>query len=151
VKETEMQRDPDLTAALERLAAADPLPPISPTALLARGQRGRRRRRVLSIGGVAAGVAAVIIAAALVPAAINTGNPEIAQMPTPVPTPEPTPASSLFTPIPGVPHGEAALAPVTRTEMLRRCKMRYGAQGRGRSGTNRCSESAPQLLRRVLA
>lgn len=115
-----MPHDPDLTAALGRLAAADPLDPINPTALLERGRRGRRRRRALSISGVVAGVAAIAVGAALLPGALNTTEPEIAQ------TPTPAPSLGLFTPIPGVPQGDAALVPITRVEMLRRCELRYG-------------------------
>ncbi|MFI5711706.1 hypothetical protein [Kribbella sp. NPDC051620] len=83
-----MPHDPDLTAALARLAAGDPLDPINPTALLERGRRGRRRRRVLSVSGVVAGVAAIAVGAALLPGALDTTEPEIAQ------TPKPTTAAS---------------------------------------------------------
>ncbi|HZX06481.1 hypothetical protein, partial [Kribbella sp.] len=57
----------DIGAELRRLANTDPLGPIDGHDLLERGKRSRRRRRLLSAGGGIAGVAAVAVAASLLP------------------------------------------------------------------------------------
>jgi len=59
--------DQEIGAELRRLASADPLSPISSSALLARGRRGRLRRKLISSGGVVAAVSAVALTATLLP------------------------------------------------------------------------------------
>ncbi|NEA34087.1 hypothetical protein [Streptomyces sp. SID13031] len=112
-----MRNDPELGAELERLVSSDPLLQIDAIGLLERGRRGRRRRRVASISGLAAGVAAIAVGAALVPD-IGAGHREPAATSTAT-------AEALFTPMPGVPQGEAALGLLSQKEAARRCAVRY--------------------------
>ncbi|WP_405070529.1 hypothetical protein OG558_13370 [Kribbella sp. NBC_01510] len=113
----------DIGAELRRLAGADPLDPIDAPALLARAHRGRRRRRLLSAGGGVAGVAVVAIAASLLPN-LNTADRQ----------PAVTGTNALatkavqpdFTPVPGIPRGEAGAAvKLTLAEATRLCTLRY--------------------------
>ncbi|GAA1581128.1 hypothetical protein GCM10009789_38740 [Kribbella sancticallisti] len=117
----------DLGAQLHRLAATDPLDPIDATALLERSRRRKRRRRLRSIGGVTAGVAAVALAASLMPN-LSTANddPRVAGSVTPKPVTITKAAGDSFTSVPGVPRGEAGLAgPLPMAETIRRCTLRY--------------------------
>ncbi|WP_328329326.1 hypothetical protein OHA70_05775 [Kribbella sp. NBC_00382] len=113
-----MQNDPEIGAELDRLANGDPLAPVDVTGLLQRGRRGRRRRRIASASGLAAGVAVIAVGAALVPD-IGAAQREPAAAGA---------GAALFTPMPGVPQGEAALGKITRAEAERRCTIRYGVQ-----------------------
>lgn len=113
-----MQDDPEIGAELQRLADGDPLAPVDVTGLLERGRRGRRRRRIASATGVAVAVVAIGVGAAVVPGIGSAHRePEVAGS-----------AAALFTPVPGVPQGEAALGKITQAEAERRCTIRYGAQ-----------------------
>lgn len=130
-----MYDDQEIGAELRRLAAADPLDPISSASLLERGRRGRRRRKVFSTGGVVAAVAAVAVSAAVLPG-LGSGHVkdhgQVATTPTPTTPTTPTTAranSGLFTPLPGVPSGDAGLGQLTKKEADRRCVLRYGRGG----------------------
>jgi hypothetical protein len=113
-----MQDAQEIGAELHRLADTDPMTRIDATGLLERGRRGRRRRRVASISGLAAGVIAIGAGVALVPGIGSAHRePEVAGT-----------AAALFTPLPGVPQGEAALGKITQAEAERRCTIRYGAK-----------------------
>ncbi|MEV6410372.1 hypothetical protein [Kribbella sp. NPDC051718] len=110
--------DPEIGAELHRLVSRDPLAPVDAAGLLERGRRGRRRRRVASVAGVTAAVVAIGVGAALVPGIGSAHRePEVAET-----------AAPLFTPMPGVPQGEAALGKITQAEAERRCTIRYGAR-----------------------
>jgi hypothetical protein len=133
VKETEMYDDQEIGAELRRLAAADPLDPISSTSLLERGRRSRRRRKVFSIGGVVAAVAAVAVSAAVLPGLRSEHVKDHGQVAT-TPTPTKTRVNpGLFTPLPGVPSGDAALGQLTKKEADRRCVLRDGQGGNMRN------------------
>jgi hypothetical protein len=111
-----MRYDPEIGAELDRLAGRDPLGPVDPIGLLERGRRGRRRRRIVSVTGLAAGAAAIALGAALVPGIGSAHRePEVAGT-----------GQALFTPMPGVRQGEAALGKITPAEAERRCAVRYG-------------------------
>jgi hypothetical protein len=113
-----MQNDLEIGAELQRLASDDPLNPVDVTGLLERGRRGRRRRRIGSVTGLAAGVAVIGVGAALVPGIVRAHRePEVAAT-----------AQALFTPMPGVPQGEAALGNLSQKEAERRCTVRYGVR-----------------------
>jgi hypothetical protein len=141
VKEDQMFDDPEIGAELQRLAAADPLEPISSTALLERGRRGRRRRRALSIGGIVAGLAAAVVVASLLPdLTINDGAPANSSSPAvdgSLPVADRTKIVKVakdyqelqehaFTAVPGIPRREAGAGEqVTMAEASRRCRLRY--------------------------
>lgn len=113
----------DIGAELRRLVIKDPLDPIDAHALLERGRRSRRRRRLLSAGGGIAGVAAVAIAASLLP---NLNSAVDQPAVTGTETPATKTAASDFTPVPGVPRGEAAVnQKLSFAEATRRCTLRY--------------------------
>lgn len=112
-----MYDDKELGAELHRLAGADPLGPIDSQQLLARGRRGRRRRRVLSSAGLAATVAVGLVGASLLPDIGQAGRDS-----DPAGTPN---AQPDFTPLPGVPKGDGAIE-MTKKEAERRCGIRTG-------------------------
>ncbi|MFC9687363.1 hypothetical protein ACFTSF_02400 [Kribbella sp. NPDC056951] len=109
-------------AELERLAANDPLAPIDPQAMLTRGRRSRRTRRLLSGGGGIAAVAVIALgASALNGQTAATPEPQIA-------SPRTTTADPDFTAVPGVPRGEdGAGATLALAEVNRRCSLRNPA------------------------
>lgn len=116
-----MYDDKELGAELHRLAGEDPLEPIDSQQLLTRGQRGRRRRRGLLSAGLAATVAAGLVGASLLPdigQAGRDGDPIAGDTATPKAVPD-------FTPVPGVPRGDAAIE-MTQKEAERRCGIRTG-------------------------
>jgi len=117
----------DLGAELRRLAGTDPLDPIDSAALLTRGRRGKRRRRLLSAGGVTVGVAAVAVVASLLPdLGTATDGPGVTNADTPKAVTTTNAAKRSFTPVPGVPQGEAAVGePLSMAEATRRCALRY--------------------------
>jgi hypothetical protein len=126
MKENEMDDVRDLGAQLHRLAATDPLDPIDATALLERSRRSKRRRKLLSIGGVTAGVAAVALAASLLPNLGTANDPGVADSVMPKSDATTEAAGDSFTAVPGVPRGEAGLAgPLPMAETIRRCALRY--------------------------
>ncbi|HZX08394.1 hypothetical protein [Kribbella sp.] len=107
----------DVTAELNRLADAEEFDPLDTAPLLDRGHRGRRRRKIFTVGGTVAVVAV---------AAITAGGvlPNLTQA-------RETPAAggaqhdAYFEPVPGIAHGEAAVGvPVSQAEAYRRCKLR---------------------------
>ncbi|WP_328990228.1 hypothetical protein OG394_28715 [Kribbella sp. NBC_01245] len=116
-----MYDDKELGAELQRLAGEDPLAPIDSQQLLTRGRRGRQRRRVLGSAGLAATVAVAVVGASLVPdigQAGRDGDPIAGNSATPSAGPD-------FTPVPGVPRGDAAIE-MTKKEAERRCGIRTG-------------------------
>ncbi|GAA0580034.1 hypothetical protein HPO96_20350 [Kribbella sandramycini] len=114
-----MYNDPEVSAELHRVADAEPLPPFDTTALLTRAHRGRRRRKLAGAGGLLATVAAVALAATVIPG-ISSAN----QNPGPAGTSTPD-----FTPVPGLERGEAALFQnLSKSEVSRLCALRYPGQ-----------------------
>ncbi|MFF1822236.1 hypothetical protein ACFVWG_33330 [Kribbella sp. NPDC058245] len=107
-------------AELERLAGTDPLDPIDPQAMLTRGRRSRRTRRLVAGGGGVAAVAAIAVGASLLPgSATSSPEPNVAT------SSKKAVVSSDFSPVPGVPRGEAAIgAELSLKEANRRCKLR---------------------------
>lgn len=113
---------------LHLLAEDEALEPFDTAALVARGRRGRRRRRLFGAGGAIAGVAAVALAVTFLPDLGTADQPQVAGSDT---------QSSLFEPVPGVPHGEAGAGQkLTKDEATRRCELRYPeAKGKTLQGT----------------
>jgi hypothetical protein len=119
VKENEMEDVREVGEELHRLAEAEPLDPFDTAALLARGRKGRRRRKVLTTGGAVAGVAVVALTASLLSNLTTAGNK-------PPVSGGQTQGSSLFEPVPGVPSGEASVGQaMTMAEAERRCAQRF--------------------------
>jgi hypothetical protein len=123
VKENEMEDVREVGAELHRLAESEPLDPFDTGALLARGRRGRRRRKILTLSGAVAGVAVIALAATLLPNLGAAGKqPEVAKDQA---------QESLFEPVPGVPGGEASVGkPMTMAEAERRCAQRFADETR---------------------
>jgi len=116
--------DEEIGAELRRLAAQDPGESISGAAMLRRGRRGRMRRRVAAAGTavVVASVAAVVTAgvvARLGPDTAPGGEAQVAG------SASASVEAGMFQPLPGVPHGDAALGQLDRAEAVRRCVLRY--------------------------
>ncbi|MFB6721576.1 hypothetical protein ACFCV3_15485 [Kribbella sp. NPDC056345] len=114
-----MYNDPEVSAQLHRVAEAEPLPAFDTSAVLTRGRRGLRRRRLLGASGGIAGVAAIALAASLIPNLSSAGqDPGVAGA-----------ESSQFEAVPGLPHGEAALfVDVTHEQAQQLCDLRYPGQ-----------------------
>jgi len=112
-----MPDDLEVAGDLRRLADRHQPAPVDLEAVLARGRRGRRRRRFLTAGGAVAGIAVVALTAAAVPgltAAKETAQPAGAQN-----------ENAQFSPVPGVPRGEAgADQRLSNAEATRRCALR---------------------------
>jgi len=99
----------ELTAAFEQTRASAVAPPhgLTPRAMIAAGQRARRRRRVGAVAG--AGLAALValtIGVGVVNAATSgPGRPVVPGQPTPASTPtlapSPVPVSPTVAPTPG--------------------------------------------------
>ncbi|WP_371405419.1 hypothetical protein OHA10_07405 [Kribbella sp. NBC_00662] len=117
----------EVSAELHRLAESEPLDPFDTTQLLRRGQRGRRRRKLVGVGGTVVGVAAIAVAASLLPNLVSADStPGIADQ---------SPKNSQFDPVPGVPGGEAgADQRITKEEATRRCALRYPDEKRPLQG-----------------
>jgi hypothetical protein len=125
-----MYEDQEIGAELRKLAAQDPLDPISGQQLLQRGRKGKLRRRIA--GGasvVVAASAAVVVAAGVLPGLGSSGG---TGGEAPVAGGGGVSADSaasagkdMFQPLAGVPHGEAALGELSPTEAVRRCVLRY--------------------------
>jgi len=116
-----MYNDPEVSAELHRLAEAEPLPEFDTNAVLTRGHRGLLRRRLLGAGGAVAGVAAIALAATLLPTISSAKqDPGVAGT-----------ENSQFEAVPGVPRGEdGAGQRIDKAEAKRRCALRYpGATG----------------------
>ncbi|GAA1681290.1 hypothetical protein ACFTSF_34120 [Kribbella sp. NPDC056951] len=112
-----MYNDPEVSAELHRLADAEPLAPFDTTAVLTRGQRGVRRRRYLTVGGSIAGVAAIALAATLLPGNSQAGEPPVAGE---------QKKEVWFEAVPGVPRGEASVGQrLTAAEANRRCGVKF--------------------------
>jgi len=121
VKENQMSNDPEVSTQLHRLADAEPLTEFDTTAVLTRGRRGLRRRRLLSAGGGIAGVAAIALAATMIPNLSSAGGPPVAGE---------QKQNALFEPVPGVPAGEASVGQkLTEAEATRRCAMKFNEPG----------------------
>ena len=117
----------EVSAELHRLADSEPLDPFDTKQVLERGRRGRRRRRLYGAGGAVAGVAAIAITASLLPNLTSADTkPNVAN-----------PAqNSEFSPVPGVPSGEAgADQRITKEEATRRCSLRNPNEKRPLQGT----------------
>ncbi|WP_427886692.1 hypothetical protein ACQHIV_28255 [Kribbella sp. GL6] len=113
----------DIGAELRRLANTDPLDPIDGHDLLTRGRRSRRRRRLLSAGGGIVGVAAVAVAASLLPHAGTASDQPAVSGPR---TPATTAKQADFTAVPGVPRGEAGIGlKLSKADAMRLCEVRY--------------------------
>ncbi len=112
-----MYNDPEVSAELHRLAEAEPLAPFDTNAVLTRGHRGVRRRRYLTAGGSIAAVAAVALAATLLPGSSQAGEPPVAGD---------QKQKAWFEPVPGVPRGEASVGQrLTVAEANRRCGVKF--------------------------
>lgn len=120
---TPTQDEHDVRDWLHGTAERTPLRPLDSARLLERGRRGRLRRRLFASAGATATVAAVAVAATLLPD-LN-GTDRVAPAASPTPSKTATQRSGDFTPVPGVPHGEAALAQLSTEEATRRCLIRY--------------------------
>jgi hypothetical protein len=118
VKENEMEDTREVSAELRRLADSEPPDHSDTGAILVRGRRGLRRRRLLGAGGAVAGVAAAALAFTLVPNLTTAGDdPGVAGTQT---------QNSEFSPVPGVPRGEDGAAQrISKEEAERRCAVRY--------------------------
>ncbi|MFC0627152.1 hypothetical protein [Kribbella deserti] len=114
-----MNDDQEIGAELHRMAATDPLGPIDSQRLLARGRRGRKRRRILSASGAVAAVSAVALAATLLP---NVGQADTAPADSRTENRVVADSGGAF---PGTPTGDAALAPISSAEALRRCRIQW--------------------------
>ncbi|GAA0572079.1 hypothetical protein HPO96_32250 [Kribbella sandramycini] len=100
---------------LERLAATDPLAPIDPQAMLTRGRRSRRNRRLAGAGTSIAAVAVVALGTTLLPNLNATGTDA-----------DTAGSTADFTAVPGIPRGEAGTGvELTPAEANRRCALRY--------------------------
>jgi hypothetical protein len=107
----------EVGAELHRLADAEQLQPLDTAQLLDRGRRGRRRRRILTVGGTVAGVAAIALTAALLPNQLRANDAPVAG--------DQQQQEAYFTPVQGVLRGDDVVgAPVTNAEALRRCRLR---------------------------
>ncbi|TWD80135.1 hypothetical protein FB561_1207 [Kribbella amoyensis] len=116
-----MPEDQEIGAELHRLAERDPLAPLDPEALLVRGRRGVRRRRVLAVAGAVV-VTAVAASVALLPgSAFDQGVPPIAT-PSPSVPASPRPATS----IPARPVDDPA---VTDETLLEACTRQLNGGG----------------------
>ncbi|MFD3402736.1 hypothetical protein ACFWUU_18770 [Kribbella sp. NPDC058693] len=118
----------EVSAELHRLAESEPLDPFDTTQVLRRGQRGRRRRKLIGVGGTVVGVAAIAVAASLLPN-LNSADstPGVA---------EHKPQNPQFDPVPGVPSGEAgADQRITKEEATRRCALRNPDEKRPLQGS----------------
>lgn len=114
-----MNDEQDIRGELERIAAGYPLGPNDAARLLDRGRRGKRRRRMLASGGAVAAVSAVALTASLLPNLSVADN-----RPSPAGTSSAKAVTAEFTPLPGVPRGDAALGQLSRAELFRRCELR---------------------------
>ena len=140
----------EVEAELHRLAESERLDPFDTATLLQRGRRGRRRRKLLAVGGTVVGVAAVALAAGVLPSLnaadrspVAGGGQDAAQ------------ANSSFEPVPGVPRGEeSAGQKVSKEEAARRCALRYPQHtrplGRGLYFAGRTVEYETQTGQRFL-
>ena len=117
----------EVSAELHRLADSEPLDPFDTDALLTRGHRGRRRRKLLGVGGAVAGVAAIAVAASLLPGLTSANDkPGVANDHT---------QHAGFSPVPGVPSGEAgADQRITKAEATRRCSLQNPGEKRPLEG-----------------
>ncbi|WP_329003806.1 hypothetical protein OHA18_10695 [Kribbella sp. NBC_00709] len=116
----------EVSAELRRLAETEALDHFDTTQVLERGRRGLRRRKLFGVGGAVAGIAAIAVAASLLPNLTSADQqPGVAGQK----------QNSLFEPIPGVPRGEAgADQRITKEEATRRCSLRYPDEKRPLQG-----------------
>ncbi|MDX2970910.1 hypothetical protein [Kribbella solani] len=109
----------EVSAELHRLADGEPLEPFDTAQLVAKGRRGRRRRKLFGAGGAVAGVAVIALGATLVPNLTSADRqPSVAGQ-----------DSSMFGPVPGVPSGEDGVnQTISKAEAERRCALRNPEQ-----------------------
>ncbi|WP_410786073.1 hypothetical protein [Kribbella sp. C-35] len=114
----------EVSAELHRLAESEELEPFDTGALLARGHRGRRRRKIVAVGGAVTGVAAIALAATLLPGLIQAGGkPPVAGDQS---------STALFESVQGIPRGEEGVGQrMTMAEAQRRCALRFPDEKRG--------------------
>ncbi|MFI5690745.1 hypothetical protein ACIA58_02805 [Kribbella sp. NPDC051586] len=117
----------EVSAELHRLAESESLDPFDTTQVLRRGQRGRRRRKLLGVGGAVAGVVAIAVAATVLPGLTSANDkPPVANEHT---------QNAGFSPVPGVPSGEAgADQRITKAEATRRCSLQNPGEKRPLDG-----------------
>jgi hypothetical protein len=137
VKENEMEDTREISAELHRLADADaearPLNQFDTGTVVTRGRRGLRRRRFLGAGGAVAGVAAAALAVTFIPN-LTPGGDDVGVAGAET-------ENAQFSPVPGVPRGEAGVGQrISKQEAERRCALRNSLptypleEYRGRSG-----------------
>ncbi|GAA1581309.1 hypothetical protein GCM10009789_38970 [Kribbella sancticallisti] len=113
-----MEDTREVSAELRRLVDSEPPDHSDTGAILTRGRRGLRRRRLLSAGGAVAGVAAAALAVTFIPN-LTTADEEPGVASTQTENPQ-------FSAVPGVPRGEdGAGQRISRQEAERRCALRY--------------------------
>ena len=118
----------EISAELHRLADSEPLDPFDTAQVLRRGQRGRRRRKLLGVGGAITGVAAIAVAASLLPN-VNSADDK------PPAAKDTRTQNAGFGPVPGVPSGEAgADQRITKAEATRRCSLQNPGEKRPLQG-----------------
>ncbi|MET9273762.1 hypothetical protein [Kribbella sp. NPDC003557] len=111
-----MEDTREVSTELHRLADAEQLEPMDTAHLLDRGHRGRRRRRILTAGGAAVGVAAIAVAAAVLPNQFRTDDAPVAGD---------QHQEAAFESVAGVTRGDDTVGvPVSNAEALRRCRLR---------------------------
>ena len=106
-----------LKDALTEHADADHTPHLDLDAIVRTGDR-RRRRRQGALTGLVAAAAVVALVATMVP------RPDARTPEPPAGSPGRTTAAPDFTPLPGVPPGDQALADLGNAEVVRRCLLR---------------------------
>lgn len=116
-----MNDDQDIRGQLRRMASGHPLGPMDSGLLLDRGRRGKRRRRWAATGG---GTLAAVSVVALVATMAPRLDARTTDVPPPASSPGRTTAAPDFTPLPGVPPGDLALAKLGNAEVARRCLLR---------------------------
>ncbi|MFC0627157.1 hypothetical protein [Kribbella deserti] len=107
-----MSDDDEIRALLRRMADDEEFEPVPLVPLMDRGRRGLFRRRVFSAVMAGTAVAAVVMAAAVVPGVLAA---------------EPDAPAAASTRLPGTRPGDAALEPVPVPEALRRCQLQWSA------------------------
>ena len=120
-------KDEKTLAELLRTTAADPLEPVNPDAVVARGERSLRRRRWSAVGGAGLTVAAVVLAATVLPDLGGASNGEPApasQAPTAKPSRPDDPMHGALEPL-GT--ADRPLRLLAATEAAARCRQQWSA------------------------
>lgn len=131
----------EVGAELHRLAEADLLDPFDTSAMIQRGRRTQRRRKIYTAGAAMTGVTVIALAATLLPNLGADGNqPQVA-----VPPP---PQNPLFEPVPGASYGEAgADQSITAEDAARRCALRYPEHKESLMGTGSVKTGSTVVFR----